>query len=185
MKAALKTTMKTAMNMSTKKFTQKFVFILLICSSGILAAAELKVGVVDVQAAIEASHHFSKIKTTLDREFAPIETDLKSMNNSIIALEERLMKDSAIMGESESRRLQQEINQKKSSLKFESYEAQRKLTARQQELTYPVLKLAEEAVTEIVKEKNYDLILPQQTVVHFRDEYNLTKLLTEKLNQKK
>jgi len=164
---------------------QKLMFILILCVSGSLVAAEFKVGVVDVQAAIEASHHFTKIKTTLDREFAPIETDLKAMNNSIIALEDRLIKDAAIMGESEARRLQQEIHQKKSSLKFESYEAQRKLTARQQELTYPVLKLAEQAVTEIVKEKNYDLILPQQAVVHFRDEYNLTKLLTEKLNQKK
>ena len=177
--------MKTAMNISIKSIAQNFFLILLMACSGMLAAAELKVGVVDVQAAIEASHHFSKIKTTLDREFAPIETDLKSMNNAIIVLEERLIKDSAIMGESEARRLQQEINQKKSSLKFESYEAQRKLTARQQEMTYPVLKLAEQAVTEIVKEKNYDLILPQQAVVHFRDEYNLTKLLTEKLNQKK
>ncbi len=168
-----------------KTITSKLVLIAIVFISGILSAEPLKVGVVDVQAAIEASHHFSKIKTTLDQEFAPIETDLKSLNNEIITLENRLMKDAAIMGESEARRLQQEINQKKNSLKFESYEAQRKLAARQQELSYPVLKLAEQAVDEIVKEKNYDLILPQQAVVYFKDEYDVTKLLTEKLNLKK
>lgn len=160
-----------------------FVFI---CSSNLYAADKvLKIGVVDIQAALDASNHVEKITAKLEQEFGPIQTDLKTLNNEIIKMEERLNKDAAIMGESEARRLQQELNEKKSRLKFESYESQRKLQARQQELSAPLMKMVEEVMQEFKTEGNYDLILHKQTTLYFREEYDLTKQLTERLNKRK
>jgi outer membrane protein len=161
------------------------IFLVLLCSTPLYADKALKVGVVDIQAAIDASHHVAKISKKLEQEFGPSQTDLKSLNNDIVAMEERFIKDAAIMGESEVRRLQQELNEKKSRLKFEGYELQRKVQARQQELSAPLMKMVEEVMTEFKNEGKYDLILHKQTTLHFREEYDLTKQLTEKLNKKK
>lgn len=147
-------------------------------------AAENKIAVVDIQAAIESSRHMESIQSKLEQEFAPLETDLKKLANDINALQERLVKDAAVIGESESRRLQQEINQKKNAFKFEDYEAKRKLSARQQELSMPVLTLANAALKEIIDEKKLDLVLHKQAVLHNNDAYDITKSLTEKLNKK-
>jgi len=158
---------------------------ILIFSSHAYADKTLKVGVADADAAFASSTHAEKISIKLEQEFGPTQTDLKSLENEIIKMEERFVKDAAIMGESESRRLQQELNEKKSRLKFEYYEMQRKLQARQQELSGPYIKMVKEVIDEIKTEGNYDLILHKQTVLFSRDEYDLTKQITEKLNKKK
>jgi len=161
------------------------IFFVLLFSSHIYADKALKIAVVDIQAAIDASSHVEKITSKLEQEFGPVQTDLKTLNNDIIKMEERFLKDAAIMGESEARRLQQELNEKKSRLKFESYEMQRKLQSRQQELSVPLMKMVEEVMLEFKAEGNYDLIIHKQTTIFYRDEYDLTKQLTEKLNKKK
>ena len=169
------------------KKTIVLVFVLVfsgLVSGFVYADKALKVGVVDIQAAIDASYHVEKITKKLEKEFGPAQTDLKSLNNDILSMEERFIKDAAIMGESESRRLQQELNEKKSRLKFEGYEMQRKVQTRQQELSVPLMKLVEEVMEEFKTEGKYDLILHKQTALYARDEYDLTKRLTEKLNKK-
>lgn len=159
--------------------------VVFICSGNLYADKSLKIAVVDIQAAIDASTHVEKITAKLEQEFGPVQTDLKTLNNDIIKMEERFVKDAAIMGESEARRLQQELNEKKSRLKFESYESQRKLQARQQELSGPLMKMVEEVMQEFKTEGNYDLILHKQTTLFYRAEFDLTQQLTEKLNKKK
>ena len=147
-------------------------------------SAELKIAVVDIQAAIDASRHVQKINEQLEKEFGPEQTDLKALQKEIMDLQAKYTKDSAIMGESEVRRLQQEIAEKQSRLKFESVELQRKAQMRQQQLSEPLMKIVEEVLAAFEKEGNYDLILHKQAVLTVKDSLDLTKQLTEKLNQK-
>jgi outer membrane protein len=162
---------------------------LLTCTAFVLstfanAADSLKIGVIDIQAAIDASHHVKKINEKLEKEFGPIQSDLKALSDEIISLEERFVKDSAVMGETELRRLQQEIAEKKSRLKFEGVEMQRKLQTRQQELSAPLMKLVDQVVKEFNAEGKYDLILHKQTALFVKDEHDLTQQLTQRLNKK-
>jgi Skp family chaperone for outer membrane proteins len=152
--------------------------------SSLAMSAELKIAVVDIDGAVAASHHQKKIFEKLEKEFGPAQTDLKSLQKEIIALEERYVKDAAIMGETEARRLQQELAEKQSRLKFEGVELQRKSQKRYQELHEPVLILVKDAMKEFEKEGKYDLILHKQMVLVSKDHFDLTKKLTEKLNKK-
>lgn len=158
--------------------------VLVIFSSLAFSAENLKVGIVDIQSAIDASRHVKEINKKLEKEFGPTQTDLNALQNEIRSMEERFMKDSAIMSEDEARRLQQQVGEKKSRLKFEHNELQRKVQARQQELSMPLMKLVEEVVAEIQSEGGYDLILHKQMALHFNEKYDLTQQITEKLNKK-
>lgn len=158
--------------------------VLLVFSSLAFTAEALKIGVVDIQSAIDASHHVKEINKKLEKEFGPIQTDLNALQNEIRSMEERFMKDSAIMSEDEARRLQQKVGEKKSRLKFEHSELQRKVQMRQQELSMPLMKLVEEVISELQSEGGYDLILHKQMTLHFNEKYDLTQKITEKLNKK-
>ncbi len=161
------------------------VFLLLGFAANTVASSGSKIAVVDIQLAIESSHHVSKINKVLEQEFGPAESDLKALQNEIIAMEERYVKDAAIMSETEVRRLQQEMTEKKGRLRFEGQELQRKAAARQQELTRPLLKLVDEVLKEFESEGKYDLIIRREAVLVFNKGVDLTQQLTEKLNKKK
>lgn len=159
-----------------------FIFLLFGCQT--VFSAEMKIAVIDVDAAIQASRHVQKINEQLEKEFGPEQTDLKALQKEIMDIQTKFQKDSAIMGESEMRRLQQEIAEKQSRFKFESMELQRKAQARQQQLSEPLMKIVQDTLEEFEKEGKYDLILHKQATLMVKDTMDLTKQLTEKLNQK-
>ncbi len=167
------------------KIHQSLLVAVFILTYGAFAqASEFKIAVIDIQAAIDSSNQVKKINEKLEAEFSPIQSDLKALNNDIEKLEARYIKDSAVMAETELRRLQQEIAEKKSRLKFESVEMQRKLQARQQELSAPLMQVVEQVVKEFNAEGKYDLILHKQTALFVKNQYDLTQELTQRLNKK-
>src|SRR5690606_5246268 len=118
------------------------------------------------------------------KEFSPMQTDLKALEKDIRAMEKRFVKDSQVMSEDEARRLQQEIAEKKSRHKFEGVELQRKVQKHKQELSMPLMQFAQEAIEDLQKQGDYDLILHKQMTLYSKDSYDITRQLTEKLNKK-
>jgi len=159
---------------------------LLSISSGLYSADKsLKIAVVNIPLAIDSSNYVIKITEQLEKEFGPAETDLKSLQNEIIEMEKRYTKDSAIMGESEARRLVQQLKEKQERLQFESRELQRQVQVKQKELMAPLMNKVTEVLREIETEGNYDLILRSEGILAAKKELDITQEVTEKLNKKK
>ena len=76
-------------------------------------AADIKMGVVNIQRVMEESPQYAKAKTALDAEFGPREQDMLSQQKQIRRMEERLVRDAAMMSDSERSKLERDVMSKK------------------------------------------------------------------------
>ena len=147
------------------------------------AFAEVKIGVVDVQNAILQSEQAKRLMQQIQDEFKGEQDALLRIRTEGTAMVERLTKDADVMSDAEKRRLQQEIESKNNDLVYESKKLQRKIEERQAELFQGVDGKIQKAIEELVLKEDFDLILPRQAALYTGDLYNITRKVTEKLNE--
>jgi len=87
-------------------------FLMLMIFAGV-SHAELKIGFVNVAKVLEKAPQAAKAKTRLETEFSPRDKALVSQQKEIKSLEEKLGRDTAVMGEEERHRIEKDILDKK------------------------------------------------------------------------
>jgi len=123
------------------------------------ALAEIKIGVVDAAKVMEVAPQAEQARTRLEKEFSPRAKRLVSLENDIIALEERLSKDRAIMKESKILDMQRDINGKKRDLRRDREEFREDRNIRYNEELAKLQTQVMSVIQSIAKDENYDLIL--------------------------
>jgi outer membrane protein len=147
------------------------------------AFAEVKIAVVDVQAAILNSEEAKRLLKQIQEEFKSEEEKIRSIQSEAAVLYERLQKDAEVMSDAEKRRVQQQIESKNNDFVYNRQKLQRLIEERQQELFTGVDTKVQAAIEMLVKTDDYDLIMPRQAALYAGDLYDITRKVTEKLNE--
>ena len=87
------------------------------------------------------------------------------------------------MSDVEKRRTQQQIESRNNDFVYLRQKLQRQIEERQQELFAGIDGKVQKAIEELVKSEDYDLILPRQAALYVNEIYNITRKVTEKLNE--
>jgi len=165
-----------------RRFTLTVLAALLACAAP-LAGAEVKVAVVDVQTAILQSEEAKRLLAQIQEEFAEEEEEIRSIQSEASKILERMQKDSEVMSDAEKRRLQQQIESLNNDFVYQRQKLQKQIEARQQELFSGIDQRVQKAIEDLVMTEDYDLILPRQSALYVGDLYNITRKVTEKLNE--
>lgn len=147
--------------------------------------AEVKMAVVNVQKAILDSEEAQKLRKQLQDEFKGEQDGIRAIETGIAALAERMQKDSEVMSDSEKRKLQQKIESERNDYIYRSQKLQKKAEERQKELFAGIDIKVQKAIEDLVRENDYDLIIPRQATLYVGDLYDITRKVTEKLNKAK
>lgn len=147
------------------------------------ASAEVKIAVVDVQNAILQSEEAKRLLAQIQGEFKGEEDEIRKIQSEAAALLERMNKDADVMSDAEKRRLQQEIESMNNDFVYLRQKLQRQIEERQKELFTGIDGKVQKAIEELVLSEDYDMILPRGAVLYVTDLYNITRKVTEKLNQ--
>jgi len=147
------------------------------------AFAEVKIAVVDVQAAILQSEEAKRLLKQIQDEFKTEEDEIRNIQSEAAVILERLQKDAEVMSEAEKRRLQQQIESKNNDFVYLRQKLQRQIEERQKELFAGIDAKVQKSIEDLVLEEDYDLILPRQAAMYVGDLYNITRKVTENLNQ--
>lgn len=147
-----------------------------------ISYAELKIGFVNVAKVLEKAPQAEQAKKRLEQEFSPRDKQLASQINEIKGLEEKLTKDSSVMSESKRRNLEKDIIAKKREAKRAQQEFGEDFNLRRNEELGKLQKRIIEAIKEIAKEDDYDLLLTDG-VIHAAEELDVTSRVQEKLNK--
>ena len=147
------------------------------------ASAEVKIAVVDVQNAILQSEEAKRLLTQIQEEFKGEKDEIRKIQSEAAALLERMNKDADVMSDSEKRRLQQQIESMNNDFVYLRQKLQRQIEERQTELFTGIDSKVQKAIEELVLSEDYDMILPRGAVLYVTDLYNITRKVTEKLNQ--
>ncbi|MDZ7683787.1 MAG: OmpH family outer membrane protein [Gammaproteobacteria bacterium] len=113
----------------------------------------------------------------------PQEKEIRGIQSEAASLLERMQKDSEVMSDAEKRRLQQQIESLNNDFVYERNKLQKEIEARQQELFSGIDQRIQKAIQELVMSEDYDLIIPRQAALYVGDVYNITRKVTEKLNE--
>lgn len=169
--------------MQTTRRLLATLFLLPFLAFSLPAAAEVKIAIVDVQGAILQSEEAKRLLQQIQNEFKDEEEEIRKIQSEAAAMLERLQKDAEVMSDAEKRRIQQQIESKNNDFVFFRQKLQRQVEERQAELFAGVNGKVQKAIEELVKSEDYDLILPRQAALYVNPVYNITRKVTEKLNE--
>jgi outer membrane protein len=152
----------------------------LIYSGSVLA--ETKIGFVDTAKLMEAAPQVKSAQAKIESEFAPREKELVALQQQIRTLEDRISRDSSVMSETESSKLERDVLAKRRDLKRSQEEFRDDLNIRRNEVLAKLQKDIYDVVVAFAKEQNFDLILTQG-VVYSSDKVDVTESVLKKLKQ--
>lgn len=144
------------------------------------AAADLKIGFVNVARLLEKAPQAEKAKKDLEREFKPRDSKLIAEQKSIKSMEEKLAKDEAVMSEAEKQKLERDLLNKKRDAKRVQDEFREDFNLRRNEELGKLQKSIFEAIQTLAKEENYDLLLTDG-VVFAKETIDVTGKIEQKL----
>ncbi|MGC8121250.1 OmpH family outer membrane protein [Marinobacter sp. VGCF2001] len=147
------------------------------------AAAETRIGVVDLRQAVFSSNDAQAFSEKLQQDFAGDEVKVREAQDAARKLAERLEKDGAMMNEAERKQLTAEFQKKVQEFNFLKERLNSTVNQRKQEFLEGARPEVDVAVKELLEEHSLDLILPSEAVVYVKPEMNLTEALLKKLNR--
>jgi outer membrane protein len=158
------------------------IFCVLVLSTQAYAEGELKVGAVKVLQVLEKSPQYVIAGKAIDKEFEPRGKVLIAEQKKIKDLADKLNKDRAIMSESEITKLERDILAKRRDNKRNQDEYREDLNFRRNEELAKIQKVIFEAIQQVSKDNNYDLVL-SEGVIYASPKTDMTELVVEHLNK--
>ena len=145
----------------------------------VAAAADVKIGVVDVAKLLEESPQAEGLRKRLDSEFQRRSQELLSQQKQLKNLTDKLTRDGAVMSSSEQTRLEQDIRTRRRQLKASSDEFREDLNLRRNEESQKLRLQLTEVIHQLGKDENIDLIL--DNAVYASGRVNLTEKVLARL----
>ncbi len=143
--------------------------------------ADLKIGFVNIPAVLEKAPQAEKAKKRLEQEFSPRDKQLVAQQKEIQSMDERMTKDAAVMGESARLNLEKDILNKKRDAKRAQQEFSEDFNVRRNEELGKLQRRIVEAIREIAKAQNFDLLLTDG-VIYASDKIDVTNQVQQKLS---
>ena len=138
------------------------VALLILCGDAF--AADYKIGVVNAVRVLEAAPQADIARKKLEKEFAARDRELVAAQKSLKGLEDRMIKDGAIMSETERSRLEREIVNKRRELKRDQDEFREDVNFRRNEEFGKIQRDIVEAIREVAKKEKYDLVMGEGVI---------------------
>jgi outer membrane protein len=163
-----------------KKLTIISVLLLLAGS----AAAELKIAVLDTQRALLESEEAQKLLKQAQADLQGEQDQVQALQDEIVALNQKLQTDGEVMSPTEQRKLQKDIEDKQIDLQFLGNKLQKEVNDRRQELLQQMVPKIDVVLKDIIELEGYDLILERGNLRYANSKHDITRRVTEKLNEK-
>ena len=160
---------------------------LLACLPGFMAAhglhahaEDFKVGFVNVAIVLDQAPQAAQARARIEREFAPRDREILAQQQEIRALEDKLVKNAAVLSTSERERQEAELRQRKRELRRSEEEFREDLNLRRSQELSALQRMVTEVIQDMARGESYDLIITDG-VVFAGDRVNITKRVIERL----
>lgn len=148
------------------------------------AAAQLKIAVVNPDAAIGQSEEFKTFRDALLEEFSDEQTQVQTLQSEIEALQQRVIDERDVMSETELRDIQKEVENKRLDLEFRGTKLQKDVGDRQNEFLQEMSPKFQAVVNDLIEVERYDVVFERRSVLFTNMKHDITAKVTEKLNER-
>jgi outer membrane protein len=170
------------------RITVKIFKNLIVCLSLMLvsqgaAAQDTKIGVLNALQALFNSDAARVVQEELEQEFNSDEVRAQELTDQLNALREEFQQNEAVMSEQEISRMNSNAQDLQVQLQLIQERVQTALQEKNQEFLESMQADLAAAVTDVVAEGGYDLILNSDTAPYFAPVLDITAKVTAKLNE--
>ena len=123
------------------------------------ASAEVKIGFVNVAKVLELAPQAEAARNRIEREFAPKDRELLQQQKDVRNLEDRLVKNAAVLSDVERQRNETEIRAAKRDLRRAQDEFREDLNLRRSQELSKLQQKVTEVIQVLAKAEKYDLIV--------------------------
>jgi len=150
-------------------------------------AAEVKIGYVDMQKAIQETSAGKKAKKELEKEFNAKKADLQKKEADLKKMDDDLKKKAVALSEDVRNKKAQELQGEMIKFQREVGESQLNIQKKERDLTAPILDKLQGSLDKIAKEGGYTVILEknEQSVLWAQKDIDLTDALVKEFEKKK
>ena len=145
------------------------------------AHAQMKIGVVNVGRVMEVAPQAEAARTRLEREFAPRDREILAQQKEVRTLEDKLVKNAAVMSEGERQRQETQIRSLKRELRRLQDEFREDLNLRRAQELNKLQARVGELIRGMGKSRKYDLIIIGDGVIYVGDKVDITNEVVELL----
>lgn len=159
-----------------------FLFVALSFFPGV-SFAEMKIGFVNLVKLIEEAPQGEAATKKIEAEFSPRDNAIRKKQEKVQKLEADIEKNALVMKASDLSKKQSEVTKIKRELKREAEEFREDYNLRRNEELKVLQKVVRDAINEVGKKNNFDLILAEG-VLYTSDKANITELVLKSLRSK-
>lgn len=145
--------------------------------------AEIKVGFVNIAKVMQQSPQANDARLRIQKEFEPRDRDLLARQRAVRALEDKLVKNAAVMSSSERDKQEQDLNEKKRSLLRAQSDFRDDLNMRRNEELSKLQRLVVSVIQSLAKADKYDLVV-SEGVVYAGPRVDITNKVIARLKAK-
>ena len=166
------------------KSLAKLVAVALALAVSSAASAELVVGFIDTARAISESDEGKALLAQIESELAEDQSRLEGLQDEFEQMREKLETDAEIMSDDERRRHQKLMEENRTDFQYELQKYQRELQERQQEVLEEMAPKVNAALADIIELEGMDVVFERQVATFVNPKHDITRRITEKLNEK-
>ncbi len=146
-------------------------------------AQDTKIGIINLEQALFTSEAARGVQQEIEVEFSNDVERAQSIQQELIALQEKFQQDEAIMSESEIRQMNADAQEKQLQLQLISERLQQAQQEKNQEFVESMRQTLTDAISDVVAEGGYDLVLNAASVAYADPVLDITPKVTAKINQ--
>ena len=144
------------------------------------AAAEVKVGFVNVPKVLDQAPQARAADQRLEKEFGPRDSEILGMKRELVQLNEKLAKNSAVMSASERQRQEADMRQMRREIRRLEDEFREDVNLRRSQELGKLQRLVVEVIQNLAKAEKFDLII-SDGVIYAGDKVDITDKVINRL----
>ena len=153
-----------------------------VLASGVVHA-EMNIVVLDSVRAILESEEAKVLAEAANKEMESEQNDLRAMANRMQDLQSKVKTDGEVMSDTEKRKIAKQIEDIQIDLQFRSQKLQKEVQDKRQEILQALAPTFDKVLKDIIQVDQIDLILAPQALQYANNKHDITRRVTEKLNE--
>ncbi|MEZ7818590.1 MAG: OmpH family outer membrane protein [Pseudomonadales bacterium] len=145
--------------------------------------AEMKIVVLDPVRAILESDEGKVLIEAANKEMQADSEQLRSQAEELQALQAKLQKDGEVMSDSDKRKAVKELESMQADLQFGSQKIQKIAQDKRQEILQTLAPQYDKVLKDLIQVDQIDLIVQPNALQYANPKHDITKRVTEKLNE--
>ncbi|MCB9073077.1 MAG: OmpH family outer membrane protein [Bdellovibrionaceae bacterium] len=164
---------------------KKLMLMMIVSLFAMVASAEFKAGVIDMQKAIQSTKAGKKAKDELEKEFEKKKVDLKKKEDDLKKRAEEFEKKKMVLADKSREEQQIALQQDMMKFREDLNKSQMMIQQKERELTKPILDKLQKAISDVAKEKDLSVVLEktEQSVMWAKADMDITEEVIKKADK--